>query len=366
MKMKFTSKFFQISYTWLLVILSLVAIGVLMLYSAANGSWHPWAIMHLIYFVVGLVIFIFVSLVDIKLWFRFSYILYFVALALLLFVEIKGTMGMGAQRWFRLGGVYVQPSELVKITLVMSLARYYHSITYFNIKRLYTLIVPAVLLILPLLLVLKQPDLGTAMILIFVTGTILFLAGVSIWFFVTIIGMSVVSTPILWHFLKDYQKSRILTFLDPSRDPLGAGYHITQSKIALGSGGLTGQGYMEGTQSHLNFLPEKQTDFIFTMIGEEFGFLGASMIIVLYLILIVYGFGLAVMSQSRFGKLMGLGMISSLFFFMFVNIAMVMGLLPVVGEPLPLVSYGGTSMVTTMIALGLIMNVSIHRETVLV
>ncbi|MGE0252462.1 MAG: rod shape-determining protein RodA [Dongiaceae bacterium] len=345
---------------WVVVILG--ALGVLMLYSAGGGNLSPWAMRHAVRFLLCLALMIAIALVDIRIWLKYSYIFYVILIGLLLAVEIKGVAGMGAQRWIDLGVVQLQPSELMKIGLILVLARYYHGLPLEDVKSFRALIPPLLLILLPVILVLRQPNLGTAMMLILAGGAIMFLAGVRWWLFVGAALGALGAAPVIWHFLHAYQKQRVLTFLDPERDPLGAGYHIMQSKIALGSGGFFGKGFLEGTQSHLNFLPEKQTDFIFTVLAEEMGMLGALIILILYGILFVYGFFLAQRATSQFGRLLAMGLTLNLFLYLFINIGMVMGLLPVVGVPLPLLSYGGTSMLAVMIGFGLLFGLDVHDD----
>jgi rod shape determining protein RodA len=275
---------------------------------------------------------------------------------------MRGEIGMGAQRWIDLGVIQLQPSELMKIALIVALARYFHTLPSEIAPRLIDLIVPAGLVIVPVGLVLKQPDLGTAMMLLASGAIIFFLAGVRLWVFGAAAIAAGAAAPLVWSMMRDYQKARLTTFLSPDTDPLGAGYHIMQSKIALGSGGLFGKGFMMGTQTHLAFLPERQTDFIFTMIAEEFGLIGGLALLALYALVVVYGFTIALRSRNQFGRILGLGLATNFFLYVFINTAMVIGLIPVVGVPLPLISYGGSAMVTVMLGFGLLMNVSIHRD----
>jgi rod shape determining protein RodA len=270
---------------------------------------------------------------------------------------------MGAQRWIDLRFFQLQPSEVMKIALVLALARYFHTLNFEDIGRIGYLVVPVLMVVAPVMLILRQPDLGTAIMLAAGSAVIFFLSGVRWWKFVLVGMAGLASIPVAWNFLHEYQKKRILTFLDPEKDPLGSGYHILQSKIAMGSGGMTGKGFIRGTQSHLNFLPEKQTDFIFTMLAEEFGLLGGLALIGLYAMIMIYGFAIAVRARSQFARLVGMGVITTFSLYVFINIAMVMGVIPVVGVPLPLVSYGGTAMLTVMIGFGLLMNVYVHRDT---
>ena len=355
-------KLWQISWSRVFIIILLAALGFAMRYSAARGEWDPWASRQALRFGIGLVLMIAVAVTDIQVWMRYAYTLYFIVLALLISVEVMGVIGMGAQRWISLGFIQLQPSEIMKITLVLALARYFHGATLEEIARPTRLVVPLLLLAAPVILVLRQPDLGTAIMLSMSAGVIFFLAGVRAWKFAVVIGAALAALPVAWTFLHSYQKKRILTFLDPESDPLGAGYHILQSKIALGSGGMFGKGFLNGTQSHLNFLPEKQTDFIFTMLAEEFGMAGGLILIGIYILVIIYGFAVSLRVRNQFGRLISLGIIGTFFFYVFINIAMVMGLVPVVGIPLPLVSYGGTAMLSLMIGFGFIMCAYVHRD----
>ena len=351
-----------IQWGLVLLIAAIAGIGFAMLYSAANGNLQPWASRQMTRFAIALIPMIAVGLIDVRYWFRGAYWIYGLALILVMVVDLRGIAGMGAQRWIDLGVIQLQPAEVMKIALVLALARYFHTLSTENVGRLHYLVAPALLVAAPAALVLKQPDLGTAMMLL-ATGVVLFfLGGVRLWVFAVGALAAAAAAPLAWSLLRDYQKTRLFTFLDPDRDPLGAGYHILQSKIALGSGGLFGKGFLFGTQSHLSFLPEKQTDFIFTMIAEEFGLVGGLALLALYILVIFYAFAIALRSRSQFGRLLGLGIAVNFFLYAFINTAMVMGLIPVVGVPLPLISYGGTAMVTVMFGFGLLMNVGIHRE----
>lgn len=349
---------------WLLIVLLCLTAGVgaLMLYSAANGSMQPWALRHCARFAVGLVLMMAVALTDVRIWLRYAYAAYALALALLAAVEVAGSIGMGAQRWIDLGFINLQPSELMKIALALALARYFHCITAEDVSRPLKLFVPLFMVAAPAVLVLKQPDLGTAMMLLIASGAVFFAAGVRLWMFGVVAACGMAAAPVAWQFLHQYQKQRVLTFLKPESDPLGSGYHILQSKIALGSGGMFGKGFMQGTQSHLNFLPEKQTDFIFTMLAEEFGLVGTTSLIVLYTLILGYCFAIALSARSQFGRLLTIGITTTFFLYVFINMAMVMGLIPVVGVPLPLISYGGTAAVTLMIGFGLLMSIHVHHD----
>ena len=283
-------------------------------------------------------------------------------MALLVAVEAFGAVRMGAQRWIDLKVILLQPSEVMKIALVLALARYFHSLNIEDISRPHYLIVPLLLVAAPVALVMRQPDLGTALLLLIGGGAMFFLAGVRLWKFLVVSLGAVIAAPVAWPFLRPYQQDRVLTFLSPERDPLGAGYNLLQSKIALGSGGMFGRGYLQGTQSHLSFLPEKHTDFIFTMFAEEFGLFGGLTLIGLYVIVLLYGVAISMRSHNQFGRLVGMGVTATFFLYVFINIAMVMGVVPVVGVPLPLISYGGTAMVTLLCGFGLLMSVYVDRD----
>jgi rod shape determining protein RodA len=353
-----------LNLNWGLVLLlgTIGAVGIAMLYSAANGSWTPWAEKQAIRFGVAALVMLGVALVDLRFWYRIAYSFYGVVLVLLVAVELRGAIGMGAQRWIDLGVIQLQPSELMKVGAMLALARYFSNVPVEEIGRPLRLLVPGLMVLGPAALVLKQPDLGTAMMLVLGGGAMFFLAGVRAWQFAVVLLGGLSAVPIAWRFLRDYQKNRIYTFLDPENDPLGAGYHSLQSKIAIGSGGMTGKGFLMGTQSHLNFLPERQTDFIFTMLAEEWGLIGGLALLGLYILVFVYGYAIAFSSRNHFGRLLALGITINLFLYVFINTAMVIGLIPVVGVPLPLISYGGTAMLTVMFGFGLLMSVYVHRD----
>jgi rod shape determining protein RodA len=361
--LRFSEKIVQIPWSLVCLVVIVACIGFAMLYSAANGSFQPWAAKQMVRFAVGLVAMLLIAIIDIRIWMRLAYPLYGMTLLLLLGVDFFGNVGKGAQRWIDLGFVQLQPSEIMKVALTMALARYFHGATLEDTGRIPFLIPPLGLVIVPVFLVLAQPNLGTSLMLIMVSGAMFFLAGVRWWKFAIIIGAICIAIPLSWKFLlHDYQRDRVETFLDPGRDPLGTGYHITQSKIAFGSGNLTGKGFLQGTQSHLNFLPEKQTDFIFTMLAEEFGLVGGGAFLALYGTLLLYGFIIASRCRHQFGRLLALGLSFNLFLYMFINIAMIMGLIPVVGVPLPLISYGGTATLAVMVGFGLLLSVHVHRD----
>ena len=355
---------------WPLVLLltAVSSVGFLMLYSVAGGDLSRWAEPQMKRFALGLVVMMMIGMVPIWFWRSMSGLAYLGSLGLLLLVELFGVVGMGAQRWIDLGFMRLQPSEVMKIALVMILAAYYDWLPLNKVSRPFWVLIPVALILIPTALVLKQPDLGTAILLIAGGGIVMFCAGVSWWYFIAVItaGAGLVYSVFAsrgtdWQLIKDYQFRRIDTFLDPASDPLGAGYHITQSKIALGSGGWSGKGFMQGTQSRLNFLPEKHTDFIFTTLAEEFGFLGAFSLLVLYGLIILFCIFSAASNKDRFGALLTLGVAATLFLFFAVNMSMVMGLAPVVGVPLPLVSYGGSAMLVLLAAFGLVQSAHIHR-----
>ncbi|MGB0926773.1 MAG: rod shape-determining protein RodA [Pikeienuella sp.] len=363
-------KVFRFNWGLALLIAAAAAIGFLMLVSVSGGDLDPWARRQMVRFGVGVGVMAIVAMIDLKFWRLTAPALYLGALALLVGVEILGVTGMGAQRWIDFGFFRLQPSELMKISLIVALAAYYAWLDPEDTSRLIWMAPPLLMIAAPVLLVLKQPDLGTAILLITGGLGVMFLAGVTWWFFVAgffgavgSVAAVLMSRGTDWQILKDYQFRRIEVFLDPSQDPLGAGYHITQSKIALGSGGLIGRGFMEGTQSRLNFLPEKHTDFIFTTLAEEFGFLGGASLLTIYGLILLFCFLSMTGNKDRFGALVTGGVALTFFLFFAVNISMVLGLAPVVGVPLPLVSYGGSAMLVLLFAFGLVQSAHIHRRS---
>ncbi|WP_298258703.1 rod shape-determining protein RodA [uncultured Litoreibacter sp.] len=362
------SKVLHLNWPVIVLLSAIASVGFLMLYSVAGGSMSPWAEPQMKRFAVGMFLMICVAMVPV--WFlrNIAGVAYGLSVLLLLAVEFFGATGMGAQRWIDLGFMRLQPSELTKITLIMFLAAYYDWVDIKKISRPIWVIIPVVIIALPMYLTLRQPDLGTSLLLAFGGGGIMFLAGVHWAYFAAVIGgaaglVSAVfeSRGTTWQLLKDYQYRRIDTFIDPASDPLGAGYHITQSKIALGSGGWTGRGYMQGTQSRLNFLPEKHTDFIFTTLAEEFGFIGGISLLSLYVLVLVFCVISALSNKNRFASLLTMGIGLTFFLFFAVNMSMVMGLAPVVGVPLPMVSYGGSAMIVLLLAFGLMQSAHVHR-----
>ncbi|MGB7241802.1 MAG: rod shape-determining protein RodA [Sulfitobacter sp.] len=361
-------KILAINWPVAILLASVAGIGFLMLYSVAGGKFDPWAAPQIKRFGLGFTLMLIVAMIPIWFWRGLAGAAYIGTILLLVAVELFGSIGMGAQRWIDLGFMRLQPSELMKITLVMLLAAYYDWLPNKKTSRPIWVAVPIAFILLPAFMVLRQPDLGTAILLLAAGGGLMFLAGVHWAYFAAVIagGVALVTAAFqsrgtTWQLLKDYQYRRIDTFLDPSTDPLGAGYHITQSKIALGSGGWTGRGFMQGTQSRLNFLPEKHTDFIFTTLAEEFGFVGAISLLVLYVLIIVFCVWSAMANKDRFSSLLTLGIALNFFLFFAVNMSMVMGLAPVVGVPLPLVSYGGSAMLVLLLAFGLMQSAHVHR-----
>lgn len=349
---------------WGLVVLitMLACVGFTALYSASGGHLDPWASRQIPRFIVFSAGMIVIALVDIRFWYKAAYPFYFGCLFLLLVVDITGHIGMGAQRWIKIGFIQIQPSELMKIAVVMALARYFHSATREDMKNFRYLLIGAAFLIAPFILVATQPDLGTSGVIVMAGVAMFFIAGAPMWIFILGAVGAACAAPIGWMLLHDYQKQRVLTFLDPERDPLGAGYHITQSKIALGSGGWEGKGFLKGTQSHLDFLPEKQTDFIFTLWVEEWGFFGGLFILVLVGMILAYGAWIATRCRHSFGRLMAFGLMVNFSIYIFINVSMVMGLIPVVGVPFPMLSYGGTAMMTVIIGFGLMMSCNVYKD----
>lgn len=357
-----------LNWPLILLLMAVASVGFLQLYSVSGGNFARWTEPQMERFAVGMVLMFVIAFVPIYFWRNLAGVAYIFSLILLVAVELFGETRLGAKRWIDLGFVRLQPSELMKITLVMMLAAYYDWLDVKKTSRFLWILVPVALVLVPAFLVLRQPDLGTGLLLMIGGAAVMFFAGVHWAYFMAIIGMAgglvsaiLASRGTGWQLLKDYQYRRIDTFLEPSNDPLGAGYHITQSKIALGSGGWTGRGFMQGTQSRLNFLPEKHTDFIFTTLAEEFGFIGAISLLILYGLIIFFCFITAFNTNDRFASLMTLGIAVTFFLFFAVNMSMVMGLAPVVGVPLPLVSYGGSAMLVLLVAFGFIQSAHIHR-----
>jgi rod shape determining protein RodA len=362
------SKVFYLNWALILLLTAVASVGWLMLYSVAGGRLEVWAEPQMKRYAAGVVVMLVIAFVPIWFWRNMSALAYAGAFVLLLAVEMFGHVGMGAQRWINLGFIMLQPSELMKVALVMFLAAYYDWLPTEKTSHPLWVLIPVVIILAPTALVLTQPDLGTSILLVAAGAVMMFCAGVS-WIYFAVVGAGGVglvaavmaSRGTEWQLLRDYQFRRIDTFLDPSVDPLGAGYNIMQAQIALGSGGWTGKGFMQGTQSRLNFLPEKHTDFIFTTLAEEFGFLGAISLLVLYVLIVAFSVVSALQNKDRFSSLLILGIAANFFFYFAVNMAMVMGLAPVVGVPLPLVSYGGSAMLVLMAAFGLVQSAHVHR-----
>ena len=357
------TKLWKVSWTYVLLLCLLAGVGYVALYSAAGGSPEPYASRHIIRFGLGLVVMVGVAMVDIRWIEKTSYAVYGFSIGLLVLVLRMGHVGKGAQRWLELGGLQLQPSELAKIGLVMALAAWFHKASWERMGNPLFLIPPTLMVLVPVGLILKEPNLGTAVITAIVGGAVFLAAGVRWWKMALVVVPIPFLAQIAFAHLHDYQRARITTFLNPESDPLGAGYNIIQSKIALGSGGLWGKGFLQGTQGHLNFLPEKQTDFIFTMLAEEFGLVGGLAVLALLAVIVLGGIAIALRCRSHYGRLLSLGIATNFFMYVFVNIAMVMGAIPVGGVPLPLVSHGGSAMLTTMFGFGLLMSAHVHRDT---
>lgn len=353
-------KLWRIHWLALAVTCLIAAIGTVTLYSVSGGSFQPWAERHTLRFLVALALVIAMALVRLEVWIKLAYPVYAVALIMLALVPLVGVEALGAKRWIDIGPLSFQPSELMKFALVAALARYYLWLPAERVGRWQYVLLPLLMIAVPVLLTLKQPDLGSAIIFLALGMALLFLAGVPLRYFILGAVLAVAALPVVWSGLHDYQRRRIEVFLDPGKDPLGAGYHITQSKIALGAGGISGKGFMQGTQSQLDFVPEKHTDFIASIIGEEWGFVGLLVLLAAYATLIAMMTAMALRTGDRFARLVIAGSAMSFFIYVFVNLAMVTGLVPVVGIPLPLVSYGGTAMMTLMVGLGLAMSAYVH------
>ena len=355
-------KLWQIPWAFVLLLTAVAAVGYVALYSAGGGAPEPYASRHAIRFGFGVVIMVCIAMIDIRVIARFAWVGYAIGVALLILVAVHGQVGKGAQRWVELGPIQLQPSEMMKILLILAMAAWFHRASWERVGSPLFLIPPLVATLVPVVLILKQPNLGTGLITLMVAGAIFWAAGVRWWKFALIIGAAGGIAPIAYEHLHDYQRARITTFLDPESDPLGAGYNIIQSKIALGSGGMWGKGFLQGTQGHLNFLPEKQTDFIFTMLAEEFGFVGAIGVLGLLACVVFFALLVALRSRNQFGRLMAIGLGVNYFLYIFVNIAMVTGSIPVGGVPLPMISHGGSAMLTVMIGFGLLMSAWVHRD----
>lgn len=355
------TKFFRVNWLFLVLLCLLASCGYVALYSAGGGP-EPYAWRHAMRFGFGLVLTLSLAMVDIRFLARFSWPFYLLSVALLILTLKMGHVGKGAERWLDIGPVQLQPSEIMKVALAMALASWFNRASWDQVGNPLFLIPPAVLILVPVLLILKEPNLGTAFITGIIGCSIVFAAGMRLWQMALVVAPLPFFAEFAYHHLHDYQRARITTFLNPESDPRGAGYNIIQSKIALGSGGLWGKGFMHGTQAHLNFLPEKQTDFIFSIVAEEWGLVGALALLSLLLLIILGAMMISLRCRHQFGRLLALGIGVNLFMYVFVNIAMVVGAIPVGGVPLPLVSHGGSAMLTVMFAMGLLMSVHVHRD----
>lgn len=356
-----TNRIKNLDYFLITLIVSLVLIGIFLLFSAAQGSWEPWAAKQLFTCLLFIPLMIILSLMDIKFFYDSAYILYFIGIILLVVAEVIGHKAMGAQRWIRIGFINFQPSELMKIFVILSLARYFHRLQIRDIGNPLNLFIPAIIMFLPVVLVLKQPNLGTATIITLISASMFFCAGIRWWKILTVFIITIVSLPLAWNFIHDYQKKRVLTFLNPESDPLGTGYNIIQSLIAIGSGELFGKGIMGGSQAQLDFLPEKQTDFIFTILAEEFGFIGVLLVFGLCGFIIARCLLLSMYTKNQFSRLTILGIVSMFSFHIVINTAMIAGMIPVVGTPFPLLSYGGSNLITTLLGFGIILS-TVHAK----
>ena len=355
-------KFWSVPWSFVLLLGAVATVGYVALYSAGGGAAEPYAARHAIRFGFGLVLMLSVALVDIRVIARFAWLGWLGGVALLVLVLIIGNVGKGAQRWIDLGVLQLQPSELMKIMLVLALASWFHRASWERVGNPLFLIPPLIAIAIPVALILRQPNLGTALITGVVGVAMFWAAGVRWWKFGLGIAAVAVAAPIAYDHLRDYQRARITTFFHPESDPLGAGYNIIQSQIGLGSGGMWGKGFLQGTQGHLNFLPERQTDFIFTMLAEEFGLVGALTTLTLLMLVVAFCYVVAFRSRHQFGRLLAIGLGANFFLYVFVNVAMVTGSIPVGGVPLPLISHGGSAMVTVMLGFGLLLSAYIHRD----
>ena len=361
--MNLSEKLGRFSWGMFVPMCIVLTISIVVLYSAGGGNWKPFALSQLMKIILGFGVFFIAAFTNIKTWIKSAYLIYAIALIMIVMVTFVGHTGMGAQRWLNLGFIHIQPSELIKIALVLALARYFAWFNSVELGQFKNYITPMLMLLVPFGLIVAQPDLGTALSLGMITVGIFYIVGANKKWFIIAAILGLMAAPVVWFGgLHDYQRGRIITFLNPDSDIQGAGYQINQAKIAFGSGGMTGKGYMKGSQSQQSFLPEKQTDFIFTMLGEEFGFIGAFGLLLIYTWIVVVLFWCAKMSRNRFGQLICFGFMLNFFVYYFINISMVLGLLPTVGVPLPLMSFGGSSLLSLMFGFGLCQNAYIHKD----
>ncbi len=362
-KMTFSEKMDRFSWGTFIPMFLVLSLSIIVLFSAGGGGWRPFALSQLSKIVLGFIVFCIAAFSNIKTWIKSAYVIYAIALLMIVLVTFVGHTGMGAQRWLNLGIIHVQPSEFIKIALVLVLARYFAWMNSVELSQIKNYLIPSVLLLIPFGLIVIQPDLGTAMSLGMITVGMFYIAGLPKKWFIIASILGVLAMPVVWFGgLHDYQRSRIITFINPEKDARGAGYQINQAKIAFGSGGITGKGYINGSQAQQSFLPEKHTDFIFTMLGEEFGFIGAFSLLTLYTIIILVLFWCAKTCRNRFGQLVCIGFMLNFFIYYFINISMVLGLMPTVGVPLPLMSFGGSSLLSLMFGFGLCQNAHIHKD----
>lgn len=361
--MTFSEKLSRFSWGLFVPMCMCLTVSIVVLYSAGGGSWNPFALSQMSKIAVGFIVFFFAAFTNIKTWIKSAYVIYAIALIMIIMVTFVGHTGMGAQRWLNLGFFHIQPSELIKIALVLALARYFAWMNSVELSQIKNYVVPVFMLLVPFGLIVAQPDLGTALSLGMITAGMFYIVGAQKKWFIIGAVLAIFAAPVMWYGgLHDYQRQRIITFVNPDEDARGAGYQINQAKIAFGSGGLVGKGYMKGSQSQQSFLPEKQTDFIFTMLGEEFGFIGAFLMIALYSSIILILFWCAKTCRNRFGQLICFGFMLNFFIYYFINISMVLGLMPTVGVPLPLMSFGGSSLIALMFGFGLAQNAHIHKD----
>ena len=359
---KVYAKFININWMVISIIFLLFLLGCIVIYSASGGNFYPLVEKHVYKFIFSLIILFFLCCLNYEFFKSYSYYYYLLSIFFLVLLIFFGSESSGSNRWLNLGFFSLQPSEFAKVTLILAISKYYSDVTHLKNNSIIKLIIPMFLITVPFLIILNQPDLGTSILLLLNGISLIILSGVSVWFILFGLVIFLISVPVIWSLLFDYQKQRILTFLNPEGDPLGSGYHIAQSKIAIGSGGFTGKGYMKGSQSQLEFIPEIHTDFVFSVFSEEFGYLGALIIVILYLFLFIYGLMSCYKASNIYDKLTIFGLSMNFFLYFFINISMVIGLVPVVGVPLPIISYGGSSMLAVMISFGIIENINLNRR----